>query len=471
MLSRIVSIVLLLTLFSSTSLSAAGAFAGTSMAESVLPVAEMLSPTTVSIPVETSFIAAQQVTSTVPLTSTVRLTSTLPLTTTLPLTMALEQPTLYPVTAWPAVDEATLATLLPMDAQLSHKVYLPLVNQEVANGDAAWLWPWFGTSSSSFDYSLKIEKRDFDAGGGGTQANLILLPRLIELLDLLSLSKQSAEKLWGLQNTQLDDVQSLSSGSDVVVAVLDTGISLLTFELYLRTAAGYDFVGNDRFPYESRNFRDDDDDGDVDEGLGHGTFVSSLIVAATRRTRIMPIRVLNSDGAGTPEDVADGIRYAVNHGADIINLSLSSDTDNTDVRNAVEYAAANGVVVVAAALSSDTQLGFPASYNPVISVGAIDKFNTIPDFAQQNAIEIEVFAPGVNIYGPSYSGRDVWMTGNSMATAFVSAIAALLMENKSCDAICVRHALSAGTKPVVPSQGTRGAVNAYDALRIELQLP
>lgn len=375
-----------------------------------------------------------------------------------------------------ATDAATSTELwvtttpLTMATATDYQVYLPLVNQgstapsddQVNAALFGWLWP-FGQSTSN-EYSLNIEKRNFDAGGGGIQINLLLIPRIIDLLDILDLTGANAKKVWGLRNTELDRAQSLSTGAGVTVAVLDTGASLLTSELFFRTVAGYDFVDNDRYPYEAINWRDDDRDGQIDEGAGHGTFVSSIIAAATRNTRIMPVRVLNSDGNGTPDVVAKGIRYAADRGVQIINLSLSSDLDDARVRDAIAYAAGKGIVIVAAALSSSNEIGYPAGYPQTIAVGAIDLNNTIPAFARGNATLIDVFAPGVDIYGPSMLGNDVWMSGNSMATAFVSAEAALLMEGGRCNAACVQTLLTSRVNPVVPDQGTRGRMDAYLAL-------
>lgn len=370
-----------------------------------------------------------------------------------------------------ADDTATLLPAAPISSSITadHFVYLPLVTQNSAMqagedvNAALFGWPWFPQATGG-EFSLKIEKRNFDAGGDQNQLNLLLIPRIIDLLDILNLSENTAKKVWGLQNAQLDRAQALSSGSGVTVAVLDTGVSILTSELFLRTVSGYDFVDNDRYPYEELNFRDDDRDGQTDEGAGHGTFVSSIIAAATRSVRIMPIRVLNSDGNGTPDMVAKGIRYAADRGVNIINLSLSSDLDDAKVRDAINYAAGKGIVIIAAALSSDNQLGFPAGYASVISVGAIDRTNTIPNFALGNAALIDVFAPGAEIYGPALLGRNVWMSGNSMATAFVSAEAALLMQGGRCNAACVNTILTSRVNPVVPNQGLRGRVDAYQAL-------
>ncbi|MCB0098364.1 MAG: S8 family serine peptidase [Caldilineaceae bacterium] len=354
----------------------------------------------------------------------------------------------------------------------TNMLYLPIAAQDsglqsFANAHtdevvtaAFWGWPLFPQSTTS-DYSLNIEKRDFDAGGGGPQINLLLIPGILDLLKTLLVSEYTAKKVWGLTNAEFDEAQSLATGSGVTVAVLDTGISAFPSQIYWRSVAGYDFVGNDPYPYEAPNWRDDNHNGEIDEGAGHGTFVSSIILAATRKAQVMPIRVLNSDGNGTPEAVAEGIHYAADHGAQIINLSLSGELDSDVVHDAIAYAADKGVVIIAAALSNHSQLGFPAGYDSVISVGAIDINNTVSDFTLDNASEVDIFAPGVDIYGPALYGRNVWMSGNSMATAFVSAAAALLMEGGNCDADCVTNTLMHNVKPVSPAQEGRGAVDAY----------
>ncbi len=370
----------------------------------------------------------------------------------------------------PAVDAQ--AVDVPPDQNLTTStIFLPLVTQQtdgaLAQSEevnaALFGWPFFDFFSTP-TFSVLIEKRHFDAGGGGP-SGLLQLPILLDLFGYLTIQNYDAFKIWGIQNAQLDRAQLLAKGTGITIAVLDTGVTGFSWELSRRLTTGYDFVDNDPYPTDSGNWRDDDRDWQIDEGVGHGTFVSSIIAATTRDTRIMPVRVLNSDGGGTAEIVARGIRYAADRGAHIINLSLSGPTDEAVLRDAIQYASDKGVLIVAAAASNSTTLGYPAAYPSVIAVGSINQANTISTFTRANAAAITVFAPGEEIYGLSNLGYGVWMTGNSMATAFVAAEAALLFQPDRCTAACVRATLTSQVNPITPAQNERGRIDAYRALQ------
>jgi subtilisin family serine protease len=370
----------------------------------------------------------------------------------------------------PAVDAQAIDTPADQNPTTS-TVFLPLVTQHTDGAlaqseevDAALLgWPLFNFFSTP-TFSVLIEKRHFDAGGGGP-SGLLQLPILLDVFGYLTIQNYDAFKIWGIQNAQLDKAQMLAKGTGITIAVLDTGVTGFSWELGRRLTTGYDFVDNDPYPADSGNWRDDDRDWHIDEGVGHGTFVSSIIAATTRDTRIMPVRVLNSDGGGTAEIVAKGIRYAADRGAHIINLSLSGPTDEPVLREAIQYASDKGVLIVAAAASNSSTLGYPAAYPSVIAVGSINQANTISTFTRANAAAIAVFAPGEEIYGLSNLGYGVWMTGNSMATAFVAAEAALLFQPDRCTAACVRATLTSQVNPITPAQNERGRIDAYRALQ------
>lgn len=364
--------------------------------------------------------------------------------------------------------EADATAILEAPVAMTQAIYLPLITQTQSDDseqvEAAWLgWPTLFPSASK-SYNVKIEKRHFDAGGNGQGFNFLDIPLLIDLYNSLTVPDYATQKVWGIKNTELDKAQTVAKGTGVLVAVVDTGFSLLLNDSLWRTKSGYDFVDNDAITWESPNWWDDDWDGQIDEGVGHGTFISSLILASTRDTRIMPVRVLNSDGSGTADAVAKGIRYAADRGAQIINLSLSGQSDDAVLRDAISYAANKGVVLIAAAASNSSSLGYPAAYPQVISVGAIDQNNAIAKFALANAGQVNVFAPGDEIYGIANLGSKVWMSGNSMAAAFVSAEAALLMSNGKCKAACVRATLTGRVQPVSPNQSGRGRIDAYKAV-------
>lgn len=377
--------------------------------------------------------------------------------------------TIYLPIANTSSDEQASSAAMPETPVATNTLYLPLIT--VAQGDeseqatAAWLsWPLFSSVGSNKSYSVKIEKRHFDAGGDGEEFNFLDIPLLIDLYNTLTVPDYATQKIWGLKNAELDKAQTVAKGTGVLVAVVDTGFSLLLNDSLWRTKSGYDFVDNDAITWESPNWWDDDRDGQIDEGVGHGTFISTIILASTHDTRIMPIRVLNSDGSGTAEAVAKGIRYAADRGAQIINLSLSGQSDEPVLRDAITYAANKGVVLIAAAASNSSSVGYPAAYPQVISVGAITQNNTIAQFALANAGQVAVFAPGEEIYGIANLGSKVWMSGNSMAAAFVSAGAALLMSNDKCKAACVRATLTGRVQPVSPDQAGRGRMDAYQAV-------
>ena len=223
------------------------------------------------------------------------------------------------------------------------------------------------------------------------------------------------------------DAQKISTGQGVVVAVLDSGLAADHPLLNSNLTAGYDFVGMTNQIYDFGNNLDDDGDGKIDEGTGHGTHISGIIVSAAPGVQIMPIRVLNSDGVGTYWEVAAGIRYAVDHGAQVINMSLSAPRLPPSLQEALDYAAAHGVIVVSAA-GTGSGPNYPAAYaNPVVlGVGASDQGDVPATFSGGRSADIDVYAPGMDIYSSYPYNGYVYGSGTSMAAAIVSAEAALL---------------------------------------------
>ena len=234
---------------------------------------------------------------------------------------------------------------------------------------------------------------------------------------------------WAWSKIGLADAQKISTGQGIIVAVLDTGLAADHSLLKSSIAAGYDFVGMTNNIYDTGNGLDDDGDGLVDEDLGHGTHVSGIILTEAPGVQIMPIRVLNSDGVGTYWEVAAGIHYAVDHGAKIVNMSLSAPRLTPSLSDALDYAAAHGVLVVGAA-GTGSGPNYPAAYaNPlaVIGVGASDQNDAVAWFSGGQAADTDVFAPGVDIYSAFPYNNYALGSGTSMAAPMVSAEAALLM--------------------------------------------
>jgi thermitase len=229
---------------------------------------------------------------------------------------------------------------------------------------------------------------------------------------------QGYENQFAFDQVALPPVQPFHKGNGVIVAVLDTGISLNHPAFQDRLIPGHDWVNDDADP--------------TDEGSGlawgHGTHVAGIITQIAPNSKILPVRVLDANGRGDIFIVAAAIEWAVAQGADVINLSLGTEYDSKVLSTIVEEATAAGVVIVAAAGNEggDTPQ-YPAAYPQTLAVTAVDAANQKADFANYSHW-VDIAAPGVGITstitGPEGDGYASW-SGTSMATPFVSGVAAL----------------------------------------------
>lgn len=232
----------------------------------------------------------------------------------------------------------------------------------------------------------------------------------------------ATNRSWGAEETGANkyaEYLATLSAEPVTVAVIDTGVSKHTFLSGRLAADGYDLVDNDKDPADRNN---------------HGTHVAGTIVDCTPglgNIQIMSVRVLDSDGNGTELNVGNGIRYAVDHGADVINLSLCSPMRGKHLmylEECVKYAVSKGVCVVQAAgnAGGDTQYFSPAGLSDAIVVGAIDK-NYQRAYFSNFGSSLDIVAPGVDIYSCIPGGSYELMSGTSMAAPHVTAAAAMLL--------------------------------------------
>jgi subtilisin family serine protease len=235
----------------------------------------------------------------------------------------------------------------------------------------------------------------------------------------------------GLAPLDLPAAHLISTGAGAVVAVVDTGVDPAHPAIAGHVLpGGFDLIGQDMDPLDERNLEDDDRDGVIDEQYGHGTFVASLVLAVAPDAMILPVRALDAEGFGTSSTVAAGIIWAVDAGADVVNLSADVPDAPEMVREAVRYARDRGVVVVAAAGNAGaTDIAFPARYSDVLGVTAVDDAGRKPPFANSGSA-VSIVAPGVSILGalpldlsPEGTGR--W-SGTSFAAPLVAGAAALV---------------------------------------------
>lgn len=216
-------------------------------------------------------------------------------------------------------------------------------------------------------------------------------------------------------------------GQGTVVAVIDTGFSLNHPGLTDRfTANGYDFVDDDADPSETLNGIDDDGDGRIDEGRGHGTHVAGIVAVTAPGSRILPLRVLDDEGRGFVWTTAGAIRWASERGVDVINLSLGTAADSALLEDAVEDAEEAGVVVVASAGNDGrSQRQWPAADDDVVGVASVTPFDLRSPFSNFGPW-VDVAAPGQGIVSPFPTEVYARWDGTSMAAPFVAGLAALL---------------------------------------------
>ncbi|UCD08045.1 MAG: S8 family serine peptidase [Dehalococcoidales bacterium] len=232
---------------------------------------------------------------------------------------------------------------------------------------------------------------------------------------------------------------SLDHDGQVIVAILDTGIDADHEALYPVVASEINFT---------------DSPAGVLDKYGHGTPIAGIIAAnpdsdsgvqgVVSNCRLLNVKVVNDRGHYDMSDLVDGILWAVDNGANVINISIVSGEKSTELEKAINYAWQNGVIVVAAAGNggSDAPV-YPAAYEHCIAVTAVDDSGDLIPLANYGDW-VDIAAPGYKIYS-TLPGNDYGYTyGTSFATAYVSGLAARLYpliqdsnnDGKSNDEVC-----------------------------------
>ncbi len=308
---------------------------------------------------------------------------------------------------------------------------------------------------------------------------------------------------WHMDNSvhggiQTEEAWDVSTGSGVIIAIVDTGIAYENYRQGWRRyyqapdladtcfVSGYDFVNNDTRPNDD-NSHGTHVAGTVAQSTNNGTGVAGVAFNSC----LMPLKVLDKNGSGTYADVADGIYFAVDNGAKVINLSLGGSSPSTALEEAVAYAYNKGVTVIAACGNDgSSSCLYPAAYDDyVIAVGATRYDETLAYYSNYGP-SLDLVAPGgdlnvdqngdgygdgvlQNTFNPNTKNTSdfgYWFfQGTSMATPHISGVAALLIaKGNATTPADIRTALQTtaedkGETGWDPTYGW-GLVNAYAAL-------
>ncbi|OAA31526.1 hypothetical protein AT15_05485 [Kosmotoga arenicorallina S304] len=298
---------------------------------------------------------------------------------------------------------------------------------------------------------------------------------------------------WHYAAINLPQAWNTTKGSvDVVVAVLDTGVRFDHPDLNSIFLNGYDFIDNDGNP------SDPGDPGAPSE-WSHGTHVTGTIAAFTNNSlgvagvtwgglsniKVLPVRVLGPSG-GSNFQVAQGIIYAVEHGAKVINMSLGGSSPSTVMEDACDYAYYNDTIIVASAGNDNSSLLYPAQYSTTFAIGAV-RYDLTRSYYSNFGPALDFVAPGgdltVDQNGDGYSDGVlstswsiddnyahpyVFLHGTSMAAPHVTGVIALMISNGIVGVETIRSILR-NTATDLGSVGFDnyygyGLIDAYEAV-------
>jgi len=283
---------------------------------------------------------------------------------------------------------------------------------------------------------------------------------------------------WGPQQVYAPEAWSLSTGSaSIIIAVNDTGVDASHPDLAGKLVAGTSYISGES---------------ELADGYGHGTHVAGIAAAATNNSagiaglgwdcKIMPVKVLDDTGSGSVSSVANGVIWAADHGAWVINMSYGGNSYSQTEQEALNHAYNQGCVLVAAAGNGGNRLiNYPAGSNYVLGVGATTQTDALASFSNFNR-SVTVAAPGVSILsllpvGESYLSRVYgyntsydFLDGTSMSAPHVAGAAALYLSYAGpASPLAVRQALERSADAAGGYTGWNpyfgyGRLNLYRAL-------
>jgi subtilisin len=288
---------------------------------------------------------------------------------------------------------------------------------------------------------------------------------------------------WGADLVKAPEVWAQGyTGQGVVVAVIDTGVDRNHEDLRNNIWTNANEIADNGIDDDGNGYVDDNygwnfsgNNNNTLDGNGHGTHVSGTIAGENNNygvtgiaynAKIMPVKVLNDSGSGSYNSIAQGVRYAVDNGADVINLSLGGKYSNRTLESAIDYASSKGVIVVmAAGNDGESSPDYPAryAYKSGIAVGAVDRNNNIADFSDRSGTsEISyVTAPGVRVYSTVPNNQYAVYSGTSMAAPHVAGVVALMLSaNPNLTDAQVRQIVAETSGDSTPSTTYR--LNIFD---------
>jgi subtilisin family serine protease len=246
--------------------------------------------------------------------------------------------------------------------------------------------------------------------------------------------------------------------SSVVIAVVDTGADIDHPDLFGNLWQNPNETADNGIDDDNNGYIDDVNGacvrndcagGDVDDGFGHGSHVAGLIAAEGNNgvgatgvcwdAQLMIVKSLGDTGSGTTSDVAAGINYAVNNGADIINASLTISSYSNAIKSAIEQAEQAGILVVTAAgnfgSNNDTTPVYPANFrndhDNVMTIANVNVTNQLHSSSNYGARSVDMAAPGVDLFSTWKDGMYANSTGTSMSAPLVTATAALMLSEQT----------------------------------------
>ncbi len=274
---------------------------------------------------------------------------------------------------------------------------------------------------------------------------------------------------WGVARVDAPAAWPATKGAGVKVCVVDTGVDPNHADLAGVVAGGVNIIAG------NNDYADDN---------GHGTHVAgtiaaigryaatvqgkaTLVVGVAPQVSIYAVKVMNAQGEGRLSDIVRGIMWCADHKAQVMNMSLGSDTPAVSEERAVKYAQAHGVVPIAASGNSGKAVGYPAAYPEVIAVGASDINDQVTSFSSRGP-QVRFIAPGDKIVSTWMNGGYAMASGTSMASPHVAALAALAVSEgaRGFDQVLSRlQAAATPLKGLTKDQQGFGMIDAKKLLR------